>query len=169
MCQVVEIADKIPHTLALLLISEIIAFTIVVLLSNNAFAQQTLHHKRLSELVSQSSRAQESPQIDVGTRSIGIDVDEREDRVYVVNFNRDSVSVISGEHNRKMGEDIPVGNFPRDIAVNEFSETGYVTSSIRGNSSISVINLGNNTKIKEIPVGDAPLFIALTKLQIQYT
>jgi YVTN family beta-propeller protein len=162
-CQVVEIADKIPRTLALLLISEIIAFAIVVMLSNSAFAQQTLHDKRSSEVVNQNSRAQESSQIDVGASSHGIDVNEREDIVYVVKYNRDSVSIISGANNRKIGEDIPVGNFPWGIAVNDDTETGYVANSMVPSSSVSVIDLGNNTKKKDIPVGNGPLAIAVNE------
>jgi hypothetical protein len=76
-------ADKVPHIFAPLLISEIIAFAIVVILSNNADAQQTLHDKRLFEVINQTYRAQESPQIDVGASPGGIGVNEWEDIEYM--------------------------------------------------------------------------------------
>jgi hypothetical protein len=46
----------------------------VVILSHNAFAQfgQTLNDRRLSEVVNQTSKAQESPQIDLGDTPLSI-------------------------------------------------------------------------------------------------
>ena len=116
----------------------IMIFVLLGILSNSAFAQQTLHDKRISEVVNQNSRAQESPQIDVEAPSHGIDVNEREDIVHVVKSNRDSVPVISGENHRKIGEDIPVGNGPSDIAVNENTNTVYVANA--GSQSVSLID-----------------------------
>jgi YVTN family beta-propeller protein len=72
---------------------------------------------------------------------------------YVANLESDSVSVISTENNTKIGEDIPVGNGPVDIAIDPDSDRVYVANA--HSRSVSVISTENNTKIGEdIPVGE---------------
>ena len=46
----------------------------------------------------------------------------------VVNLLDDTVSVIYGENNTKIGKDIPVGNNPSDIGVNQETNTIYVVN-----------------------------------------
>jgi len=135
----------------------------VVILSHNSFAQsaQTLHDRRLSEVVNQTSRAQENSQVYVGHEPFSIEVDETTNTVYVVYHDPDVVSVISGENNTKI-KDIDVGDSPSVIAVNEFTARAYVAN--EGSNSVSIIDLGNNTKIKDIDIGQRPGGIAFNKL-----
>ena len=140
----------------------IMILALEVLLANNAFAQfeQSLHDRRLSELINQTSTTQSS-QIDVGDAPTAIGVSEEKNTLYVVKNGPDIVSVISGEDNTGI-KDIEVGNSPSDIAVNDNTETAYVTNA--ESNSISVIDLENNTKIEpDISVGDTPTGIAVNE------
>jgi YVTN family beta-propeller protein len=78
--------------------------------------------------------------------------------LYVLNGN-DSVSVINATTDEKIGEDIPVGNGPREIVVDDFADKVYVAN--YDNASISVINGWSNRKIEDIPVGVRPTAIDL--------
>jgi YVTN family beta-propeller protein len=132
---------------------------VVILLSNNVFAQ-TLHNRTLYEMVKQTPELEKKSQIDVGEFPSAIAVEEFTDTVYVANAGFNSVSVIDGIDNTKIGEDIPVGKFPSAIAVEEFTDTVYVAN--YDSNSVSVISAENNTKIGEdIPVGDSPSAIAV--------
>ena len=154
--------DKIQATLVFLMILQIMGLAfVVILLSNNAFAQtpQTLHDRTLYEVVKQTPESEINSQIDVGAGPIAIAINPFTNTVYVANDDSNSTSVISGENNTKVGEDVPVGFDPRYIAINSFSNTVYVANF--GANSVSVISGENNTKIKEIPVGDSPIDIAI--------
>ena len=154
--------EKIRRMMVFLVLFGIVmSGVIVVILSHNAFAQfeQTLHDRRLSEVVNQTSSSQQNSQIDVGDRPSGIGVSEDKNTIYVVKPDSNIVSVISGENNTGI-KDIEVGNQPVDIAVNRNTEIAYVTNS--ESNSVSVIDLGNNTKIgPDIPVGNSPTDIAV--------
>ena len=155
--------EKIRRMMVFLVLFGIVmSGVIVVILSHNAFAQfeQTLHDRRLSEVVNQTSSSQQSSQIDVGGGTINaIGVSEKWNTVYAVKSDSNIVSVISGENNTGI-KDIEVGNQPVDIAVNRNTEIAYVTNS--ESNSVSVIDLGNNTKIgPDIPVGNSPTDIAV--------
>ena len=111
--------------------------------------------------------------ITVGNRPTAIDIDYTTETVYVTNSfmtgtenipysQSGTVSVISGKNNTKIGEDIPVGNRPTAIAVNEHIDTVYVVNS--DSNTVSVISTDNNTKIGEdIPVGDKPTAIDINE------
>ena len=73
-----------------------------------------------------------------------------------------TVSVIDGENNTKIGNDIPVGNSPEAIGVNEDTNTIYVAN--LNNNTVSVIDGENNTKIDDIPVGKGPRDLAVNQL-----
>ena len=84
--------------------------------------------------------------------------------VYVANYDSNSVSVINTTTHSKIGEDIPVGDNPRAMAlavnlnVDTYSDTLYVSNF--GSNSVSVINTTTHSKIGEdIPVGDEPVDI----------
>jgi YVTN family beta-propeller protein len=148
----VQIGDKIHLTLVFLMILEIMVSATVVISSNNAFAS-TLHDKRLSEVVKQTSGLDENAQINVGDLPVSIGLsdhtsalpfispveifDSLPDTVYVVNRDSNTVSVISGENNTKIN-DIPVGDSPVDIAFDHESETVYVANA--GSDGISIID-----------------------------
>jgi YVTN family beta-propeller protein len=148
--------DKISRKLLFLMILEIITILvlIVILLSNNAFVQQTLHDKRLSEVVKQTSRFQEGSQIDVGDSPSEIGVNVVEDTVYVVKYGPDILSVISGENNRKI-KDTRVGDGPDAIAVNGYTETVYVAN--YDSDSASVIDGTTNEVVAGITFHVNPL------------
>ena len=109
--------------------------------------------------------------IPVGNKPIAIDIDYTTKNAYIINSyttitdylstsENGTVSVISGKNHEKMGEDIPVGNMPRAIAVNEPTDTVYVTNT--GSNTVSVIK--NNAKMGEdIPVGNKPIGIDINE------
>jgi YVTN family beta-propeller protein len=127
-------------------------------LSNNALAQ-SLHNQTLAEVVKQISVVDEDAYIDVGKSpsAVGIFYDEvlNSVRVYIANGDSNTVSVISGENNTKIGEDIPVGDNPMTMTV--WNDLIYVVNEF--SSTVSVISGENNTVIKEVPVGDNPTAI----------
>jgi YVTN family beta-propeller protein len=145
----VQIGDKIHLTLVFLMIIQITLLALLdTLLSNNAFAQETLHDRRLSEVVTQTRRSQEGPQIDVGDYPTKIAVNEDTNKAYVANYDSGTVSVIDGDSDTKIGEDIPVGGSPVDIAVNEDTEIAYVAN--EGSDSVSVIDYTANELVAGI-------------------
>jgi hypothetical protein len=84
--------------------------------------------------------------VTVGFGALGIAVDSATDTVYVTNQEDNSVSVIKGatcngtDHRGCRGTHprIAVGNYPRSIAVDPTTGTGYVTN---GDDTISVTRL----------------------------
>ena len=62
----------------------------------------------------------------------------------------DIIKHISSNHNSH----IPVGKGPKSIGFNSYENTIYVANS--GDNTVSVIDVTNNTKIKDIPVGKGP-------------
>jgi YVTN family beta-propeller protein len=108
-----------------------------------------LHNRTVYEAVKQTSGLQETPQVDVGDLPSAIAVDSTSNSVYVANSDSDTVSVISGENNTKIGEDIPVGEQPTTIATNEDTNATYVVNT--ASNSVSVI-VGVTKKL--VPDGD---------------
>jgi YVTN family beta-propeller protein len=151
----VQIDDKICRICVFLLILKIMILAPVVIVSNNAFAQ-TLHDQTLYEVVKQRPGLDENAQIDVGKTPV--DTVRFLDTVYVANAHSNTVSVISTENNTKI-KDIPVGDGPGAIGVDEIEHTVYVAN--LGSNTVSVISTENNTKIKDIPVGDSPTAIGV--------
>ena len=106
--------DKIHGTYVFMMILQIIGLGLVVtLLSNNTFAQ-TLHDRTLYEVVKQTPELEKNSQIDVGKAPTSIDFNYLPflNTIYVANSLSNSVSVIIGSDNTKIGEDIPVGERP---------------------------------------------------------
>jgi YVTN family beta-propeller protein len=149
----VQSDNNIPTKLVL---SIIVLFVSVFVISNEASAQLTLHNRTLYELVKQTSGSDENAQIDVGDSPVTINVNEFRDTVYVANADSNSISVISGEDNTWI-KDIPVGERPEAIFIANVlnsSDKVYVTNA--ASNSISVISLANDTLIKDIIVGGRP-------------
>ena len=91
-----------------------------------------------------------------------IAVNEDTNTIYVMNGLDDTVSVINGTSNTKIGDDIQVGNGSTDIVVNEDTNTVYVVKGL--DDTVSVINGTSNTKIgDDIQVGDAPSDIGVNE------
>lgn len=92
--------DKIQATFVFLMILQIMGLTfVVILLSNNAFAQ-TLHNRTLYEMVKQNPELEKNSQIDVGELPSAIDINYATNTVYVANFVSNGVSVIGGATNK---------------------------------------------------------------------
>jgi YVTN family beta-propeller protein len=150
-CQIVEIDVRVARELTFLMIFQITLLVLFNTLSNDAFAQpirRTLHDRTLYEAVNQSSGLDKIPHIDVGSFPEGLDVNENTDTVYVANALSDTVSVISGENNTKIGEDIAVGMGPVAVDVNENTDTVYVANV--DSDSVSVIDTVTNKVVAGI-------------------
>jgi YVTN family beta-propeller protein len=112
-----------------------------------------LHEKTLYEITKYTPK--ENAYISVGTLPSAIDVNSYTNTIYVANLGDNTVSVIDGNTNTKIGKDIPVGKLPFGISVYVVTNTIYVANSY-GNT-VSLIDGTNNTKIgKDIPVGKSP-------------
>jgi YVTN family beta-propeller protein len=82
-----------------------------------------------------------------------------ENTIYVANLLDNTVSVIDGKNNSKIGNDIPVGKGPSAISVN--TNTIYVAN--QGDDTVSVIDEKTNNVIKDIPVGKGPSAIVVNE------
>jgi YVTN family beta-propeller protein len=132
--------------------------------SKNAFAQQqaspdldppqTLHDRRLSEAVKQTSGLNENAQIEVGDSPLAVGIHVLTNTVYVANSGSDTVSVINAENNEKI-TDIPVGERPTAIGVSEAKGTVYVAN--YGSDSISVIDATDNEVVAGVTFQVNPL------------
>ena len=141
----------------ILLILNSIGFVTVAAFSNNAYAQEELHQKTLYEIANHTS-SHEIPSIPVGKGPSAIGVNLNTNTIYVANKEDNTVSVIDGKNNSKIGKDIPVGKGPSAIGVN--TNTIYVAN--KDDNTVSVIDINNNKNIgKDIPVGNGPSAISV--------
>jgi YVTN family beta-propeller protein len=145
-------------------IVDVIMILALVIFSNVAYAQ-TLHERTLYELVKQTSGLHDTAQIDLGHPPQSIAVDEGTNTIYVATAlpsGKAIISVISGEDDTKVGEDIGIVYGPTAIAADETTGAIYVTNPL--SNSVSVISGENLTKIGEdIPVGAGPIDIAVNE------
>ena len=160
-----QINENIHHIEVFLAILGIMILSFIVILSNNAFGQGTLHNHTIYEMVSQSSGLDENPQIDVGVLPSAIRSEENLGKAFVANSDSNTVSVLSMDNNTKI-KDIPVGNYPIAIEISQVTNTtadnkgtAYVANS--DSNTVSVLSMYNNTKIKDIPVGNNPTAIGI--------
>jgi YVTN family beta-propeller protein len=149
------------------MILKIMILAPVVIVSNDAFAQ-TLHDQTLYEVVKQRPGLGENSQIDVGDLPSIVGFDERRGTVYVANYDSNTVSVISGESNKKI-KDIHVGEGPSAIGIDFNTDTVYVANARSNTVSVinavtnePVINATTNEPLK-IPVGDGPEAIGVNE------
>jgi YVTN family beta-propeller protein len=145
-------------------IVDIMMILALVIFSNVAYAQ-TLHERTLYELVKQTSGLHDNAQIDLSHPPQSIAVDEDTNTVYVAHHGSSDtsvISVISGENETRIVEDIPVGDEVASIGIDSSLNTIYVANEF--SNSISVISGKNYTKIGEdIPVGAGPIDIAVNE------
>ena len=87
--------NKIQGILVFLMTLQIMGLVfVVILLSNNAFAQ-TLHNRTLYEVVNQTElESEKSSQINVGSSPTAIAINNFTNTVYIANSGSNSVSVI---------------------------------------------------------------------------
>jgi YVTN family beta-propeller protein len=146
--------DRIQRTLVFLMILQIMGLAfVVILLSNNAFAQ-TLHDRTLYEMVKQNPELEKNSQIDVGELPSAIDINYATNTVYVANSYSNSVSVINGSDNTKIGEDIIVGEYPIAIAISRATNTVYVANFV--SNGVSVIDGATNKVVAGIMLNVNP-------------
>ena len=155
---------KIQSMFIFLVILNCIVLLSVVTLSNLMYAQeiQKLHQKTLDEVSKHPSPSQNA-NIIVGHGPSAIGVATGKGKVYVVDSNDDTVSVINSINNTKMGNDIKVGNGPSAIGVATGKGKVYVANS--NNDNVSVINEKNNAKIADIKVGNGPFAIGVAPVK----
>jgi YVTN family beta-propeller protein len=96
---------------------------------------------------------------DIGGQPRGIAASPDGSRVYVSNFQNNTLSMIDTATNT-VTDTIPVGTGPVGVAVALDGTKVYVVNS--GNDSVSVVNTATNTVQTTISVGREPLEIALT-------
>jgi len=149
--------------LAFSIMLSILAFTVIS--SNVTYSLKDfpeLHEKTFDEIIKHSSTKQ-NPGIPIGRGPFAISVNPSTNTIFVANRADDTVSVINGTSNSRIGDYIPVGSTPSAIAVNPNTNTIYVAN--RDNDTVSIINGRNNTKIgDDIPVGYLPRSIAVNSV-----
>ena len=147
-----------------LIVLNIMVLLLVVQASNFTYAQENLElHKKTLYEITKDIPSKQNAHITVGQTPTGIGINFLTDRIYVANSGDNTVSVIDGNNNTKIGNDIPVGKNPLDIVVDSYSRKIYVTNI--GDNTVSVIDGKNNTKIgNDIPVGKDPLGIDVNSL-----
>ena len=89
-----QINENIHHIGVFLTILGIMILLFIVILSNNAFGQGTLHNHTLYEVVNQSSGLDENPQIDIGVLPNAIRSEENLGKAFVANSDSNTVSVL---------------------------------------------------------------------------
>ncbi len=145
------------------LIVLIFVLVFIAAVSKFTYAQYSpyLHDKTLYEITKQKST--QIPHITVGAFPSAIGFDSFTDKIYVANAATNTVSVIDGFNNTKIGKDIPVREDPADIGVVYDTHRIYVAN--MGNNTVSVIDGKSNTNIKNITVGKAPFAIGVDNIR----
>ncbi|MFT4142013.1 MAG: YncE family protein [Bacillus sp. (in: firmicutes)] len=103
-----------------------------------------------------------SKSIPVGKYPTAIGASATSGRIYVANYSSSSISVI---YNEKVIAELPVGDFPNNIAINDNTYKLYVTNANLGNpGSVSIIEFGIDDTVKAtVTVGEYPTAIAINK------
>src|SRR5262249_43923096 len=78
---------------------------------------------------------------------------------YVTNFVSGTVSVIDTATNTVVAT-VPVGSFPRGVAITPDGTHAYVANSVSG--TLSVIDTATNTVVATVPMGSFPFWVAIT-------
>jgi YVTN family beta-propeller protein len=144
----------------------VFASSSAVLLRDNTYAAPyslypEVHENTLYEIANQSASKQIA-HIPIGNAPETVGVDRDTNTIYVANYIDNTVSVIDGRNNTKIGDDIPVGTGPTGIGLNSQTNTIYVANS--EDNTVSVIDGENNTKIgDDIPVGKDPEAIGVNE------
>jgi YVTN family beta-propeller protein/VCBS repeat-containing protein len=101
-----------------------------------------------------------SATISVGMGPVGIAITPDGTRVYVSNFDDDTVSVIDTTTTpNTVVATIPVGDEPIDVAITPNGSWAYVTNS--ADNTVSVINTADYSVLSPISVGTSPYGVAI--------
>jgi YVTN family beta-propeller protein len=115
----------------------IVAFTFVIILTNNNVFAQNLHKSTLEEITKQQpSELNTTVHIVVGKSPRALDIMWKDKRIYVANAGSDSISVINSTTNELI-KNLEVGHGPTAIDT-DFEGTVYVANA--DSDSISVID-----------------------------
>ena len=119
-----QIHSKIQRRLIFLIILTVIVVILTVALSNFTYAQETLnlHQKTLDVISNHTTSSKHNAHITVGKNPKAISAASR-DKIYVVNEGDGTVSVIDGNSNTKIGNDIKVGNGPNAMIFDNHRNT----------------------------------------------
>ncbi len=131
-------ADKI-HISGILSISIIIPILLCIITSSSQiFAQESksIHEETLDKIANVSLN--QHPHITVGNDPIAIEYNSVANSICVGNTGDDTVSIIDGTNNTKIGKDLRVGDSPAGIGVNEYTDTIYVSN--YGDDTVSIID-----------------------------
>jgi YVTN family beta-propeller protein len=93
----------------------------------------------------------------VGSKPLGLAVDDTSGDLYVANYAAGTVTRINGSTLQPDAVPIKVGKQPQSIIVLPGTETAYVTNV--GDDTVSVLDLSTSKVVKTIRVGDRPLNI----------
>ena len=130
-----------------LIVLDIIVSFFANVLSDFTYAQENLDlHKKTLYEITKFIPSKQNAYIPVGNQPSAIGIDYITHKVYVVNMIDDTVSVIDGINNTKIGKDIPVGSLPSAIGVDYITHKVYVAD----DNTVSAINTGNNKIVKVI-------------------
>jgi len=96
--------------------------------------------------------------ISCGASPYGIEFCPTNDKIYVVNFASNGITIINASTNTiETTVALSSGSKPNDIAISPDGKYAYVANN--GSNSVSVIDLTNNNEIKSITVGTKPFAI----------
>lgn len=131
----------------MLMVMVMINLCLVILTYNCVYAQS------IGDIMFQQRLIGKTPQIPVGSSPTDIAINTKTNKIYVVNGESNSVSIINSNFGNE-AKNIRVGTNPSSIAVDDFNNRIYVANS--GSDTISVIDGDNDTRIRDISVGKVP-------------
>ena len=114
-----------------------------------------VHNNIYAQIIEHVLHTKVRPQIKVDNYPIDLEVTKDTNKIYVANYKSRSISVINSDSGNI--KNIPVGVKPRSIAIDDRSNNIYVAN--LGSGLLSVIDGYNDSTIKQIHVGTAPLNI----------
>ena len=106
-----------------------------------------------ADVVAYNEQSHTSSIIKTGNYPCAIAINSRTNRVYVLNYADETVTVIDGAANRVLAT-LPVGNHPQAIAVDEDANQAYVAN-VHGNT-LTVIDGSKNLVSEALPAGKNP-------------
>ena len=133
----------------------------MLLVASNDVKAQTLE----SITQQRKSLGERDTQFTVGVFPVDIKINQYTNKIYVANQESDSVTVIDSDSGNT--KSIRVGAQPSSIAIDLKLHKIYVTNN--GANTVSVIDGYNDSRIKDIPVGEVPTAIAGAKPSLNVT
>lgn len=98
-------------------------------------------------------------QVPVGSRPLGVAVNDRDGHIYAVNSGSGTITEIDDATLAPTGSPIRVGKQPQSIVTRPRTNIAYVTNA--GEDTVSVVDL-ESEEVQTIRVGDKPVNLAIT-------